>query len=183
MTSARLPLALALVAAAILAGYFSLRASETVSAAPATPPTLAQKSRALATEARVPFGEFNMSTYSRSAEAIQAVANEVALGVPVPEGATGITDVDAAAGAAAGGASRAVIEFTVQFRARCAWYAQAAKSGPGSVDSTTRTIINEIPQWSAFRSTEVGDRSQKIAEQLADGNTELLKQDAASCPS
>lgn len=154
----------------IVVGIFTLGA---VGATPSQSERAISKSERLT--AAPAADSLNSGAYLGTYSEIKAHADEFAEDLPVPS-ANSLDDVGYAAAAAQGGTSTALLEFVMQYNARCDWYVAMLERRS---DQTAKTIVNQIPRWSAFRSVAtggpVGGMSQRIAGALNNGDFGPLK--------
>lgn len=95
--------------------------------------------------------------------------------IPLPADGS-LEDVNLQAAAAQGGTTTADLEFVSQFNARCDWYESVLR---GASSGVTMRIIDQIPQWSAFRGNAVGEKSEGIATTVRGGDLTPMATDVA----
>lgn len=117
----------------------------------------------------------NAGAYLDTYAEIKAYADDFAADMPLAT-PDSLDDVGYVAAAQQGGASTALLEFVMQYNARCDWY-RAALEQPS--DETAREVVSEIPRWAAFRGQATGGpvagSSQRIADAVSQGDLSPLK--------
>lgn len=186
LTSKKLliPVAVAVLVGSLLLAALSQRGTATAGAdaSGSTPAAQAaereRKSDLLVTAQ--PISDLNTGRFVKDRADINAEGVKAKDAVPVPPGRSADNaNVEALSGQ--GGGTTSLIAMAVQFNASCDWYAYALADGAN--DEVAARVIEQLPQWPAFRGNEAGARRQAIADAFsrddADAFLGLVK---AICP-